>query len=226
MTRKEILEFLELPEAVSDEDIANRLQSKLVYFVRLNENAPNDFLRKLHLQNIEKVKLIQGQYGFTDTEPNQVKQEMSGRQKGPSKEPLAWLIRHTEGQPIKRFPLYNGGNPVGRGADLQKTGGLSIEDDDYVSRRHAVVYVESTLSGTRFFIEDSAESNGGRPSKNGTYINGTEQRISKRVLLTDQDTIQIGLTKLILRLPKADVGTLMNEVEESGYMKTVVINIF
>ena len=61
MNKQEILDFLELPESTSDQEIKVRLDEKLAYFQLLSENAPNDFLRKLHINNTQKVKYIQAQ---------------------------------------------------------------------------------------------------------------------------------------------------------------------
>ena len=226
MTRKEIIEFLELPESVSEHTIVERLKDKAVYFKRLQENAPNDFLRKLHLQNIEKVKVLQEQYGVLVDEFDEYNEARNDKKSVGSglKSPVAWLIRHTENLPVKQFPLLLGENPLGREPQFAKTG-VYIENDDYVSRRHAVVYVENN-SGYKFFIEDNASANSGKPSKNGTYINGAEKRIAERTLIQNNDTIQVGLTKFVLKLNNTNLSDIVNEVEERSYMKTVVINIF
>lgn len=228
MTKKEILAFLELPELVQDKEIAERLLDKAIYFKRLHENAPNEFLRNLHLRNMEKVKVLQEQYG---TVGNRVRGRAHEQATGikdkaqmPSPPVSGWLIRHTERQPIKKFMLRPGKNPIGRDPQLSGTG-ILIENDDYVSRRHAMIYVESNL-GLRFFIEDSPEVNGGKVSKNGTYINGSDDRITERTFIEDNDTIQVGLTKFVLRLGTNNINSIVSEVEESSYMKTVVINIF
>ena len=59
MTQKEALEFLELHEAATKSEIKIRLVEKLEYFQYLSENAPSDFLRRIHAKNIDKVRNIQ-----------------------------------------------------------------------------------------------------------------------------------------------------------------------
>ena len=59
MTKKEALEFLELPESATDVEIKIRMADKLSYFEELSEKAPSDFLRRLHGKNVAKIKKIQ-----------------------------------------------------------------------------------------------------------------------------------------------------------------------
>lgn len=92
MTRNEVLEFLELPESASDADIRARLDNKLAYFQRLSENAPNEFLRQLHITNTEKVKRMRSEF-IGANEP--VAKTSSA---ATAKTEIGWLIRHTENQ--------------------------------------------------------------------------------------------------------------------------------
>ena len=233
MTKSEILELLELPDSVNENDIKVRLKEKLIYFRRLQENAPNDFLKKRHLQNIEKVLLVMAEYGLTEMpEPDAAqyysKQEPEGvkpsQGQGQQKKPIAWLIRHTEGQPVKTFSLYAGDNFIGR--FLQPSGNtIVLEEDPYVSRLHAVIMADEGMH-TQFHINDSALSNQGKPSRNGTYVNGDERRINQKTRLFNNDTIQIGMTKLVFKLNNDNLNNIVTQVEDAGYMKTVVINIF
>jgi hypothetical protein len=240
MNRKEAFEFLELPESASDAELKTRLLDKLAYFERLSENAPNDFLRKLHLQNIEKVKTIQknllqetvsavqpfhrsaaSSFGDSSSQQTVRHSPVNTVPSHSNQNPVAWLVRHTENQSAKTFPLYPGKNVVGRTAQTGMQM-ILLDDDGYVSRVHAVV----TAENGEFFITDNATSNGGKASKNGTYINGNDNRITQKVKLRENDTIQLGMTKLILRSNNTTINKIVHEVEESDYMKTVVIDIF
>src|SRR5580704_12110739 len=58
MDRKEALEFLELPEFATPDEIKERLESKLAYFELLSEKAPSQFVRRLHARNVARVKEI------------------------------------------------------------------------------------------------------------------------------------------------------------------------
>ena len=228
MNKPEILDFLELPDESTDNDIAVRLKDKLIYFNRLLESVSNDFLRKRYLMNIEKIKEVQKEYGFS--EPEEVFKSYSNQNSAAQKPKpdkgiptVAWLIRHTENQASKTFSLFSGANYIGRSsAGIHN---ILIEDDPYVSRVHAVIYVENNASPT-FYIQDDATSNNGKQSKNGTFINGDERRITHKTRLFNNDTVQIGMTKLVLKLNNDQINNIVTQVEDSGYMKTVVINIF
>lgn len=238
MNRNEVLEFLELPESASDADLKSRLSDKLNYFQTLSENAPSEFLKKVYLQNIDKVKTIQRTL-FQETvsasqplhrpqvqnqQPANYQQPVSHHQQQYSQNPVAWLIRHTENQSAKTFPLFPGRNIVGRNPQ-PGVNTILLDDDAYVSRVHAVIDVVVT-HGYDFYISDNPSANGGKASKNGTYLNGNDHRLVQKTKLKENDTIQLGMTKLILRHNNTSINKIVHEVEESDYMKTVVIDIF
>ncbi|MBN8720350.1 FHA domain-containing protein [Hydrobacter penzbergensis] len=217
MTRNEVLEFLELPESASDADIRVRLNDKLAYFQRLSENAPNEFLRQLHIANTEKVKQMRAE--FIGAKGSEAKPASTA-----AKTEIGWLIRHTENQSAKTFPLYYGKNYIGRNSQPGSPT-IVLDDDPYVSRTHALLEV-TNVDPLQIVISDDATGNGGKPSKNGTYINGNSQRIAQKVTIGNNDTIQVGVTKLIIRLNNTSIHKIVQEVEESEYMKTVVIDVF
>lgn len=239
MTRKEVLEFLELPDSATDNEIRIRMDDKLTYFQRLSENAPNDFLRKLHTSNTEKIKDLQTQLLTPDVLNNELKkqpssnnqQQYSNQQSASSnsssqqnKTAIAWLVRHTENQSAKTFPIYYGKNYVGR-AEKPGTPTVVINEDPYVSRTHALLEVVE-VNPLQIMVYDEPSTNGGKASKNGTYINGDDRRLTKNMIVKENDTIQIGMTKLRVRTNNTSVQKIVQEVEESDYMKTVVIDIF
>lgn len=244
MTRKEALEFLELPDSSTDNDISLRLNDKLTYFQRLSENAPNEFLRKLHTTNTEKVKTLQlemlgagaannagAKNTYAPTSQNSYQQpgsqnsyQQPAAHANSDASAVALLIRHTENQSAKTFPLYYGKNFVGR-ANHATGHTVIINDDPYVSRVHAVLEVVD-IKPLQIVVYDEGAGASGKPSKNGTYINGDDRRLSRKATIRENDTIQIGMTKLIIRLNNTSVKKIVQEVEESDYMKTVVIDIF
>ncbi|QCR21556.1 FHA domain-containing protein [Pontibacter sp. SGAir0037] len=251
MTKGEILEFLELSEAASEHDIKVRLEEKLAYFQLLSENAPNDFLRKLHVTNTEKIKQIQAQMlqantasrplaGSKPPQPAPVPSAPVYRSTGaavtpqPSatyphsgqfgQEAAAWLVRHTENQSAKTFPLYRGKNLIGRTPHASLPT-VILSDDPYVSRSHAVLEVTS-VAPLQIIVSDDGTATGGNPSKNGTYINGDDRRLTRKMLMEENDTIQVGMTKFMIRSNNTNIQNIVKEVEESDYMKTVVIDIF
>jgi FHA domain len=140
----------------------------------------------------------------------------------PGSEPAGWLVRHTENKSIKSFPVFAGKNFIGRKIQPGLKPFIEVEEDLFVSRVHAVLYVEGAAPYS-FFISDTSSSNGGKPSKNGTYINGGGDRINGKIILHDYDTVQIGETKFVLRFDITDILKMQEEVEDKGYMHTVVI---
>lgn len=138
-------------------------------------------------------------------------------------DPPGWLIRHTEGQPVKTFILSPGKTYIGRKADAALNPFVVLDEDPFISKVHAVVFVEEG-DPVNFFISDSPAANGGKASRNGTYINGNEIRINDKVRLQDNDAIQIGLTKLVLKLNNSHIQDIIQEVVKSKFMNTVVIN--
>jgi pSer/pThr/pTyr-binding forkhead associated (FHA) protein len=143
----------------------------------------------------------------------------------PVTEPAGWLIRHTEDQSSKTYSLWKGNNYVGRKLHDSLKPFIIIDEDLYISRVHAVIIAEGTVDNYNFYIEDSASSNHGAESRNGTYINGKEKRISSKVKLSENDTIQIGVTKLILRYNNHPIKKLVKEVEKSKFMHTVALEL-
>ncbi len=91
----------------------------------------------------------------------------------------------------RRCDLATGDNVLGRGPEAV----LSLEDDDRVSRRHALLRVEADGSGT---LRDLG-------SKNGTFFRGRILKGSAR--LEDGDEFVLGDTVLEFRSPAKSVST-------------------
>ena len=314
MTKKEALEFLELPEVAGDADIKSRLADKLSYYEQLSEKSPSVFLRRIHEQNLAKVKSIQKELPSWSPlpvekpipvaeekksiveekqpvrdlpaaepvpeirekiispeplpepaktvvpepkkvitaeptektivpEPKKISVPVSEKtvvptlkteapsltdtqivRLKPAPEPVGWLVRHTENKAVKSFPLFFGKNFIGRKIQPGFKPFVEVEDDLFVSRVHAVLTVEGA-GPLLFYITDSAAANGGKPSKNGTYVNGSQERVHVKTILHDYDTVQIGETKFVLRFEIEDLARMQEEVEDRGYMHTVVIKV-
>jgi len=228
-----IIEFLELTSKATDEDIKRRAIEKKQFFLQLQANAPNAVLKTLHTRNVEKVSEILAAFGIDDSAISEKKinnfvstGSTSSTNKSRSQIPttnlaVAWLVRHTEMMQIKSFELVEGINTIGR--DRQFFLNIVLDDDPYISRHHAVIEIVKS-SVIKVFISDGM---GSKPSKNGIYLNGNPRRIEKKTPIQHNDTIQIGNTKLVLILPINDtsISILEKEVDESEYMKTVIINL-
>ncbi len=95
-------------------------------------------------------------------------------------QPLAWLIRHTENQTPVSLPVYMGKNYIGRKEKPGFVPFIKVEEDPYISKIQAVIIAEG---GDNFFLADDLFNNGTKPSTNGTYLNGREEKVSGRVRL-------------------------------------------
>ena len=251
MTKKEALEFLELPESATDVEIKIRMADKLSYFEELSEKAPSDFLRRLHGKNVAKIKKIQEESAEwispesrsevilpfePDTDEKLADENdlpattiiissgsKASRQKQTAVQPLAWLVRHMEDKGNSSFPIFFGKNFIGRKINPELSPFILIDDDAFVSRVHAVLFVQQG-DPNEFFIVDSKSSNNGSASKNGTYINGKKERITIKVKLQENDTIQVGVTKLVFKLNTKELSEILEDVQKSNYTNTVVLD--
>ncbi len=134
-----------------------------------------------------------------------------------------WLVVHTEGHKHQTYELKYGKNILGR-----KTPNFSpdvIINDPFVSRRHAVIIVQlNKYNIYEYNIIDNEDVNEGKPSLNGTYVNGSIERIhDKPVRIIDGDTIQIGETKLVLKTSdiNIDVEEAIKLVKRQEFQTTV-----
>ncbi|MFT3701415.1 MAG: FHA domain-containing protein [Agriterribacter sp.] len=253
MKREEALEFLELSETATPYQVKQRLREKLAYYEDLSEKAPSDFLRKLNGRHALKVKDIQQQFPEWDPSKMEVsiefpleevadiiaaeeeagaltvpiivssndKSQLIAKQKFP--DPPGWLVLHTENKPSKTFALARGKNYMGRKAEAALNPFIVIEDDSFVSKVHAVILVEENET-VDFFVMDDAVANGGKASSNGTYLNGDKARITQKTKLNEGDTVQVGVSKFILKINKNKIQDIVQEVKRSKFMHTVVVN--
>lgn len=140
-----------------------------------------------------------------------------------NKNAAGWLIVHTEGKEKQSFTLKEGKNRIGRKTS-KHTPDVPIDNDIYVSRNHAIIVVRhNDKSEYEYLLVDNAELLG-KPSLNGTYLNGDTERIGEKAIrLNDGDTVQVGITKLVLKTAHiaVDVDDAIKLVEKTGYAKTV-----
>jgi hypothetical protein len=253
MMKKDALEFLELPESASPSEIKMRIDERLGYFENLNESTPSDFLKRVYSKRIQALKeieidssewepaaveLLSPKEELVQQESERVQEDefqsmtpISGpagsaqsEQHAEESPAVGWLVRHTENQSSKTFPLMPGKNFIGRKLRPSVLFFALIDDDPYISRVHAVIYVEDA-SPYDFYICDSNDDNDGSASKNGTYINGDKTRVTKKTKLKENDTIQVGVTKLVLKYTHSDIKKIINDVEKRDYISTVAIDI-
>ncbi|HRI27998.1 MAG TPA: FHA domain-containing protein [Chitinophagales bacterium] len=138
-----------------------------------------------------------------------------------------WLVVHTEGKLPVTYELFEGKNVIGR-PDGPHHVDIRVEDDEYVSRIHALIYINKDfLHRFSYRLADDGSLRGGHPSTNGTYINGITDRLPKdsSVFLRDADTVQVGTTKMVFKSTDVsdDHYSAANSVLNTEFTNTVAI---
>jgi pSer/pThr/pTyr-binding forkhead associated (FHA) protein len=133
-----------------------------------------------------------------------------------------WLIIHMEDKEKTVYELKEGKNFIGRHTQVNAPD-IALHDI-FVSRKHAVLVVRTTENYEyEYLIGDNADVQG-KPSLNGTFINGSEKSLGNEILkLKDGDTLQAGITKLVLKTAKVaiNVDDAVKLVEKMDYKKTI-----
>lgn len=232
MDKAEALDFIGLKEPLNEEALLARCTERFNYYQMLYANAPSKVIEKIQQQNLEKLaraKQILGAELAAKKAALQKHLDAAAVQKAqapalPEKaEPVAWLIVHTEGKRHQSFALYEGVNYIGRKKRADGAGSVVLEDDPFVSRTHAFVkakYLNGDLQAALY------DGDGSKPSANGSFLNGSEKRINGYCSLAENDTVQIGTTKLVFKIKKED-KTASGEVEDvlhTGFIRTVDVN--
>jgi len=125
---------------------------------------------------------------------------------------VGWLIVHTEGKAHLSFPLNKAQYRIGR-KSFGEPNEIIIQDDEYVSRKHAILIVSDNMVK----IQDVG-------SRNGILINGNPSKINLKVdyPLEEDDTLQIGETKLILKFSsKNNLAQAIDAVRKMKYIPTI-----
>ena len=238
MTKQEAYKFLELPEKSEKKHLIIRYNEKYNFFKMLYATAPNDIIRNLQEKNLNKLEEIKNilpeVINNNDVNFKSQKDSINAAKSITDKknidnyskekqEAIALLVVHTENKLTTSFPLFNGGNSVGRNKH-SFLNSIIIEDDTYISRFHCTIIVSNTYGELSAAIADDGRNNDGKPSLNGCYYNGESERI-KIIKLNENDTIQIGMTKMVFKWKNASNKVIEEEVEKSEFMGTIVINL-
>jgi hypothetical protein len=229
MTRDEALSFLEVGLTATHDQIEAAFQQRFNYFRMLHTNAPNEILKRVHSTNLEKLEEIRkifnirGVSASTASSGNRPAEAPRPPSTG-EKQPMAYIIVHTEGRNTASFPLYEGANFICRKA-IPGAYCVVIDDDPYLSRIHCSLMITQQSPAPVCEIRDDGQGHQGKPSTNGTYLNGQPDRVSRRIL-GNYDTIQAGNTKLVFRWKENQhTADLEDQVRQTGFVKTVIINI-
>jgi hypothetical protein len=239
MDRKEALDFLGLADNADREQISEAIREKEYYYQTLYDTTAIPKLKDIYQKNIQTLALIKNLFGSSHNE-SPARKTTAGYASSPSlnAQPgyapagdagaIAWLIRHTENMASASYNLQPGECVIGR-HPVDGKNCITVAEDPYVSRYHARLIARPIGNGYSFEIYDDGLYSGNKPSKNGTYLNGSDNRIPQHEgwLLKEGDTIQIGVTKFVLRVNnrQSDVRQVVDEVSRTQYIKTVVIDL-
>lgn len=140
-----------------------------------------------------------------------------------------WLIVHTEDKQPLTFELFEGDNIIGR-PDGPHHVDILVEKDKYVSRVHCMIRIEKDyLHRFNYRLKDNGKNRQGKPSTNGTYVNGGLRRLPKneQVYLQDGDIVQVGETKLAFKNVNSSWSfeSAAESVLQTDYTKTVAIQL-
>ncbi|MCX6216970.1 FHA domain-containing protein [Spirosoma sp.] len=140
-----------------------------------------------------------------------------------------WLIVKDELTESQTFTLHIGSNTIGRQSVDNPANHMITSGDKYMSRPHCTLDVRLNKMGVLdFILQDGVALPKGayKNSLNGTYVNGKETRLhaQDRIYLQDGDTIQIGITKLVLKTGYSAQSTQQasQKVADMDYERTVM----
>lgn len=208
MDKTEALGFIGLKEPISEEALYDKYMERFNYFKMLYLNAPNKAVEQIHQQNLQKLDQVKNVLSeeitakkkkfdkkYVDTVPKPNSKLVEIR----AKPIVGWLIVHAESKKAKTFELYEGLNYIGRKKKYDKANSIILEDDRFVSGTHAFIKCTEAGGKLQYLLYDG---DGIKPSVNGVFLNGNDVRIDQYCLLRENDTVQIGKTKLVFKIKK------------------------
>ncbi|AXE16380.1 hypothetical protein DR864_00885 [Runella rosea] len=138
---------------------------------------------------------------------------------------VGFLVVHDENAAAQTHPLRIGPNVVGRKSSLPTADILIETNDVMMSRRHAVIEVTRDKFGQfQYLIAEAG-------SRNGTFVMGAKDPMRKiklepedLIYLEDNDTIQMGRTKVVLQTTKAasNARDAARNVQGTDYSQTII----
>jgi len=222
------IELLEIDESAGPQLIAERLRDRHQYFSTLVSTAPTAQLKAIYQKKTSDLQALANHYSIdlsvaTSAKPSRSESMPHANAADGSSLQQPLLVLHTEGRAMQSFPLLPGINILGRSQGT--TGQTILIDDDYMSRAHAVVEITGIKDRTAL-LYDIGELPGHKASTNGVYLNGKEQRLSGKVALHANDTLQVGYAKLVFTYSTpAERGATVKAIGKKEHSKTVFIKV-
>lgn len=231
MEKAEALDFIGLKEPLTEQTIQHKYTERFNYYHMLYANAPNKVIEKIQQQNLEKLKQVKKiLMEEVVSKRNDFQQRffegpvtvLPEPPKAESKKIVAWLVVHTEDRQTETFDVYEGINYIGRKKQNDGVNSIVLENDPFVSRTHAFIKAKRVGNETQIVLYDG---DGCKASVNGVYVNGNEKRINQHCMLTEDDTVQVGTTKLVLKVKKEDRSRTgeIEEVLRTDFIRTIDI---
>ena len=135
---------------------------------------------------------------------------------------VGWLVVHDENTSQQTLSLKAGKQVVGRISEIrEKQADLMIEtDDDYMSRQHFMINVESAASGGYDYYLSIYKN------LNNTLVNAKILNKGDECILRDGDVIQAGITKIVFKTSQKVKSRkeATQIVTSQPRAKTVVVN--
>ncbi len=139
-----------------------------------------------------------------------------GRKKIHKDEILAWLVVHDEHTERQVLGLKAGKHVVGRkSASKPCDVMIQCDHDPYMSRHHCMLEVRISQDGMPEVILSDNKST------NGTWLNAEEKvelQDEEKLFLEDNDMLQLGMTKVIVKIKQGAVAT-ENDASAEVYRK-------
>jgi pSer/pThr/pTyr-binding forkhead associated (FHA) protein/ribosomal protein S27E len=141
---------------------------------------------------------------------------------------IGWLVIHDEYTESRTFSLRKGLNRIGRVSDsTPRDVNICIDtQDNYMSRHHCDIEVRQKpgTNGYEYILSDR-DYGGKKASANGTFLNA-RKRLSPNdeSPLQDNDTIQVGRTKVVLKLPSVaqNAQDAATKVQQMDFFQTII----
>lgn len=248
MTRKEALDFLELPDNATDQQARQRLADKLLYFQEQIEKAPSDFLKNLNARHLAKTKIIQKEFPVWSIKQPEISIAFSNEE---LEEPE---VGNNDFEYLTTPVIVSGkskGKDDGSGKLLPDIPGwlITIASDkpsqtfgllvgnNYIGRKadpafNPFILVENDpyLSKVHaiVIIERSVKDNfyladPPAASRNGIFLNGSTDRVVGKVTLKEGDTIQVGSTKFLLKINSQVQPVISEKTQKNRFVHTVIL---
>jgi hypothetical protein len=201
--REELLDYFHKWFELPPREMENLLRTLLT--ISYDHTDAYDALNKVELFTSRILVLLKKM-----NELNYVGQPQEQKEKH-----YGWLVLHTEGRKPSIYKIKEKSVIIGRQEGNFEDVDFDIQEDHWVSRRHAKLTVKEENGYTSYLLCDLK-------SNNGTYVHDTKTRLkpNEEFQLNDGDTIQVGKTNMVFKSSTTTTeNDLMQEMDRYPYYK-------